>query len=256
MKILIIVLFLLIWTLFIEPYVLTVKKIKIKDHSLAGTKIVFASDFHYKPYEKFRLKRDVKMINKQNADIIILGGDYVNGHKQGNSLDSTVIAKEFGKLQSKYGIYAVLGNHDVWQNAAGISHNLEKNNIFVLKNSNKTAENIYIAGVEDLQTQNPDISKTLDKVKTPVILVSHTPDIIKEVPEYVNLTLAGHLHGGQINFPFHGAVITPSKYGTKYAYGLFNVNNRKLFVSRGIGTSILPVRFLCFPEIVVIEFIN
>lgn len=256
MKILIIILLLLIWALFIEPYILTVKKIQIKDHSLAGTKIVFATDFHYKRYEKFRLKRDVKMINKQNADIIILGGDYVNGHKQGSALDISVISEEFGKLQSKYGTYVVLGNHDVWQNAAGISHNFEKNNIFVLKNGNKTAGNIYIAGVEDLQTQNPNISKALDKVKTPVILVSHNPDIISQVPEYVNLTLSGHLHGGQINFPFHGAIITPSKYGTKYAYGLFDVNNRKLFVSRGIGTSILPMRFLCFPEIAMIEFIN
>lgn len=254
MKLLIILLIFIIWVVFIEPYILTVKTVKIQDSQLAGLKIVFATDLHYKKYEKFRLIRDVKKINAQNPDIVLLGGDFVNGHKQGSALDYDVIGGELGKLISKYGTFAVLGNHDVWQNAAEISENLKKNNVTVLKNSNAKAGNVYIAGVEDLQTQNPDIEKALKNTKKPVILLTHTPDVIEKVPENVNLTLTGHLHGGQINFPFHGAITAPSKYGTKYAYGMFDVKGRKLFVSRGIGTSILPIRFLCPPEIVVIEF--
>lgn len=256
MKILPILLILipLIWVAIIEPYALTVKTIKVQDKSLAGLKIVFATDLHYKKYENFRLKRDVKKINEQNPDIILLGGDFVNGHTQGRALDHKIIGDEFGKLKSKYGTFAVLGNHDVWQDAAGISDSLKKNNITVLKNSNAKAGNVFIAGVEDLQTQRPDVEKALKNTKPPVILLTHTPDMIEKIPENVNLTLAGHLHGGQINLPFRGAIVTPSKFGTKYAYGLFDVNGRKLFVSRGIGTSILPIRFLCPPEIVVIEF--
>ena len=254
MKLLIILLIFIIWVVFIEPYILTVKTVKIKDAQLAGLKIVFATDLHYKKYEKFRLKRDVKKINAQNPDIILFGGDFVSGHVQGSALDYDEIGRELGKLKSKYGTFAVLGNHDVWQNAAEISENLTKNNVTVLKNSSAKAGKVYIAGVEDLQTQKPNIEKALKNTKQPVILLTHTPDVINKVPENVNLTLAGHLHGGQVNFPFHGAITAPSKYGTKYAYGMFNVKGRKLFVSRGIGTSILPIRFLCPPEIVVIEF--
>lgn len=252
---LIISIFLGFWGIFIEPYILTVKKISIIDEQLKGLKIVFASDLHYKKYENFRLKRDVKKINEQNADIIILGGDFVNGHAKGHSLQIEKIAKEFGNLKSKYGTFAVLGNHDIWQDAQLAYDSLSQNNITVLKNSSKKVNNIYIAGLEDLQTQTPDIQKTLKNTKSPIILISHSPDVIYEVPENVNLTLSGHLHGGQINLPFYGAVIVPSKYGTQFAYGLYNVKNKKLFVSRGIGTSILPIRFLCPPEIVVIEFI-
>lgn len=246
---------LFVWGFLIEPYILTVKKIQIEDDTLKGLRIVFATDFHYKPYEKFRLKRDVKKINEQNADIILLGGDFLNGHEKGMSLESKVVAQEFAKLKSKYGVFAVFGNHDVWQDAEGVYDNFTKNNITVLKNNSQKAGNVYIAGVEDMQTQNPDIEKALKYAKSPTILLSHTPDIIYNVPEDVNLTLAGHLHGGQIRLPFHGALVAPSKYGTKFAYGMYNVKNRKLFVSRGIGTSVLPLRFFCLPEIVVIDFI-
>lgn len=249
-----IIVFVIIWAVVVEPYSLTVKKISIKDESLKGLKIVFASDFHYKPYEKFRLKRDIKKINEQKADIILLGGDFENGHKKGQSLNIETIAKELGKLQAKYGIYSVLGNHDVWQGASEAYEALSKNGISVLKNSNKKAGPVYIAGVEDLQTQNPDIQNALSGVKQPVILLTHTPDIIKDVPDFVTLTLAGHLHGGQVRLPFHGALVAPSKYGTKYAYGFFLVKGKKLFVSKGIGTSILPIRLFCMPEIVLIEF--
>ena len=243
------------WGIFIEPYILTVKKITIKDEQLKGLKIVFASDFHYKKYEKFRLKRDVKKINEQNADIIILGGDFVNGHVKVCTLKIEEIAKELGKLHSKYGTFAVLGNHDVWQDAALAYESLSKNNITVLKNSSKKVNNLYIAGLEDLQTQTPNIKKALKNTHAPIILISHSTDIIYDVPENVNLTLSGHLHGGQIALPFYGAVVAPSKFGTKFAYGLYNVENKKLFVSRGIGTSVLPIRFLCPPEIVVFEFV-
>lgn len=223
---------------------------------MPGLKIIFATDLHYKTYEKFRLKRDVKKINAQNPDIILLGGDYVNGHKQGSALDHKIIGEEFGKLKSKYGTFVVLGNHDVWQDAAGISESLRENNITVLKNSNAKAGNVFIAGVEDLQTQRPDVEKALQNTKPPIILLTHTPDMIEKIPENVNLTLAGHLHGGQTIFRFMAQLLHLQSSEQNTHTGFFDVNGRKLFVSRGIGTSILPIRFLCPPEIVVIEFVN
>lgn len=245
-----------VWMFFVEPYILTTNYGQIKDKSLAGIRVVFVSDLHYKPYEKFRLKRDVKKIQAQNPDIVLFGGDFVNGHKRNSSLNPEIIAQELGTIKSKYGSFAVLGNHDVWHDAFGIKKVLEENNITVLKNSNKKVEDFYIAGVEDLQTQNPDIDKTLKNIDAPVILLSHTPDIFENVPDTVNLVLAGHVHGGQVKLPFKGAIFVPSKYGTKYAEGFFNDMGRKMLVTRGVGTSILPIRFLCPPEIVVIEFVD
>ena len=86
----------------------------------------------------------------------------------------------------------------------------------------------------------------------PVILLSHTPDIIPDVPYSVNLTLAGHLHGGQVRLP--DAKIVPSKFGTKYANGFLDEKGKKIYTTYGLGTSILPVRFNCLPEITVITF--
>ena len=104
--------------------------------------------------------------------------------------------------------------------------------------------------------KNPDLEKALPNQDVPIILLSHTPDIFEKVPESVNLTLAGHVHGGQVKLPKKGAILVPSKFGTKYAEGFFNDMGRKMLVSKGVGTSILPIRFLCPPEIVVIEFVD
>lgn len=254
-----IILILFIWSVFIEPNVFRITRYKITDADLEGLRVVFAADFHYKPYEKWRLERDVRTINAQNPDIVLFGGDYVNGHKKGFTLPIDEISAEFSKIKSKYGVYAVLGNHDGWHDEDGITKSLEANGIKILKNSSelvKAAKPFYIAGVEDMQTGNPDTQKALAGTSGSVILLSHTPDIIESVPAGVKLVLAGHLHGGQVVIPRHGPLVAPSKFGTKYASGFFDENGKKLIVTKGLGTSILPLRFHCMPEIVLIEFIG
>lgn len=241
---------LFIWSVCIEPYILTVKHISVKDEKLQGLKVAFASDFHIKPYEKFRLQRIVKLINKQNADIVLLGGDFVNGHDGSFTMPIEHISKELSKINPRP--YAVIGNHDGWQGKEQIISSLEKNNIKVLMNENICFEKFCIAGVDDMQTGKPDITKALNGADMPVILLSHTPDIMPEVPYDVNLTLAGHLHGGQIRL--NGAITVPSAYGKKYANGFLNDKGKKVYTTKGLGTSILPLRFNCFPEIVVINF--
>ena len=242
------------WTVVVEPNIITVKHVVIKNKDLAGLKIIFASDFHIKPYEGYRLKRVVKSINKQKPDLILLGGDFVNGHKQNYTMPIEDIAAGLKNLKSKYGVIAVLGNHDGWQGKYKIIKALKANGIIVLENSNITLGELTVAGVDDLQTGKPDVEKALNGIGSNVILLSHTPDVFPEVPEYVTLTLAGHLHGGQVVFPGIPQLYIPSKYGTRYLYGLINENDKLLYTSSGLGTSILPVRFNCPPEYVVIEF--
>lgn len=251
--VLIILLILFFYSVVIEPNILTVKRIKVKCEKLKGLRIVFASDFHFKPYEKYRLKKIVREINSQEADIILLGGDYVNGHKRGNTLDTEVIANGFGSLKSKYGTIAVMGNHDGWQGKKDIIEAFEKEGITVLENSSVDFGTFSVAGVEDLQTGSPDIEKTVRNIQTPIILLSHTPDIIEKLPKNILLTLCGHTHGGQVRLG--KPLVVPSKYGTKYAYGTYNTEGGQMIVSRGLGTSILPLRFNCPPEILVIDMI-
>ena len=152
-----------------------------------------------------------------------------------------------------------LSNHDWWHNGVYIKNILEKNNIVVLENNSKTVKinnkNITIAGLEDEQTRIPDITKALRHANPTTILLTHNPDPFFNLRQKVFLTLAGHNHGGQVQIPFYGALIVPSLSGTKYANGLFNINGNLLLVTKGIGNSILNVRFFCPPEIVVIDFI-
>lgn len=242
----------ILWSTVIEPNILTVKYLQIKDEQLKGLKIVFASDFHIKPYEMYRLKHIVRAINKQNADAVLLGGDYVSGHKKGSSMTIDKIANEFSFIHSKFGTYAIVGNHDGWQGKEEIMSELEKHNIKVLFNNNVCFDKFCIAGVDDMQTGSPDVKQALPLNDKPVILLSHTPDIMPDVPYTVNLTLAGHLHGGQVRLP--DAKIVPSKFGTKYANGFLDEKGKKIYTTYGLGTSILPIRFNCLPEITVITF--
>lgn len=248
------------YSYFIEPNKLEVTNYTIQDKELSGVKIVFASDFHIKPYGQKRLEKIVEIINKQNPDVVVSAGDFVCGHTEKSTMHPQKIAEGLAKVKSKYGFYTTLGNHDGWYDRWYIKELLEKQNIKVLNNKNEklqiNGKEIFIAGVEDMMTAFPNMEDALKGTKTPTILLTHTPDVFPEIPRNVNLTLAGHTHGGQVRLPIIGPIFTASNYGNKYAIGLVEENGKKLITTRGIGVSILPFRFNCLPEIVVIEFTN
>ena len=246
------------YSYFIEPNKLEVTNYTIQDKELSGVKIVFASDFHIKPYGQKRLEKIVEIINKQNPDVVVSAGDFVCGHTEHSTMHPQKIAEGLAKVKSKYGFYTTLGNHDGWYDRWYIKELLEKQNIKVLNNKNVklniNGKDIYIAGVEDMMTAFPNVEDALKGTKSPTILLTHTPDIFPDVPKNVNLTLAGHTHGGQVRIPIIGPIFTASTYGNKYAIGFIEENDKNLITTRGIGVSILPFRFNSPPEIVVIEF--
>ena len=250
--------FLFVYGFFIEPNMLTVKHYKINDSVLKGIKIVFASDFHIKPKQEKRLAKIVEMINEQHPDIVLSVGDFVSGHEENMTMPIDDIVKQLKNVKAKYGFYTVLGNHDWWINGEKITDTLTKNGIKVLANSNTkvniNGKDVYIAGVEDRTTRTPDIYRALDLTQNPVILLTHSPDVFPRVPKEVNLTLSGHVHGGQVRLPLFGALVVPSNYGDKYSQGLIKEKGKQMIVTKGIGNSIFNVRFNCIPEIVVIEF--
>ena len=246
------------YSIFIEPNKLEVNYYKIQDTQLKGIKIVFVSDFHIKPHQQKRLDKVIDLINAENPDLVLSVGDFVSGHNEKMTMPIEDIAKALGTVKSKYGFYTTLGNHDGWYNSERITKVLEDNGIKVLANENISLQlndqKFYIAGVEDFMTGKPNIYEALDGTKSPTILLTHSPDMFVKVPEDINLTLAGHTHGGQVRIPFIGPIFTASNFGDKYTKGLIEEEGKKLITTTGIGTSIFPVRFNCFPEIVVIEF--
>ena len=244
-----VLLLLFVWGFFIEPELLTVKR--YKSDRFGGKKIVFVSDFHVGKRDGFRLKRIVETINKLNPDLVLSGGDFVKGHSGKRSMPAEKIAAELAQIKAP--IVTVLGNHDINFDKYTVKNALEKYGIVVLDNSSTNIDGIIISGIGDKRVSLSQIKLVLENTESTNILLSHTPDIYYDVDEDVDLILAGHVHGGQVRVPFFGALICPSKFGTKFSYGDFNETKNRMIVTRGLGTSLLNVRFCDIPEIVVIE---
>lgn len=249
----------------IEPDQIKVSRINLKVPNLHkefdGLKVAVLADLHVgSPHiDLKKLEKIVEQTNKEKPDVIVLLGDYViQGVLGGKFVTPQEISKKLAGLKAPCGVIAILGNHDWWGYGDEIMVSFEDAGIKVLENDaigiNYKGQKLWIGCLADLTTRFPDLNKTLEKVKDNenVILLTHNPDVFPEVPEKVNLTLAGHVHGGQIKLPFIGSLIVPSKYGQRYARGHIVENGRHMFVSRGIGTSILPVRFNAEPEIVIL----
>ena len=206
---------LFIWGFFIEPNLLVIKHYKA--NFLNGKKIVFVSDFHIGTHDIRRLRKIVNAINKLNPDLVLSGGDYIKEHTDKDTMPIQRQAEELSKIKAP--VISVLGNHDGWYDKYTVKNALEKNGITVLHNTSTKYDNLYIAGVEDLQTGTPEVTTALENAEYPRILLSHNPDIYYDVKEDVDLILAGHVHGGQVRVPFFGALICPSKYGTTLSGG-------------------------------------
>lgn len=228
-----------------------------------------------------RIARIVARTNALGADIILLLGDYVAGHRYVTKpVRSGEWAEALSHLEAPLGVHAILGNHDWWDDRAAqrrghgpiiAGRALEKAGIAVYHNDvarlAKGSERFWIAGLGDQLALVrgwrsgqgryegvDDLEGTLAKVTgdAPILLLAHEPDIFPRVPHRVALTLSGHTHGGQVRLLGY-APIVPSRYGNRYAYGHVVEGGRHLVVSGGLGCSILPVRFGCPPEIVLVE---
>ncbi|MCU1339736.1 MAG: metallophosphoesterase [Bryobacterales bacterium] len=210
-----------------------------------------------------QLRRIVQRTNAENPAVIVLLGDFViggpGGHGGvGNFVEPEQIADELKKLRAPFGVFAVLGNHDWWVDGEHVRRALTSAGIRVLENQavrmggDAHGPAFWLGGIGDLWTRHADIPGTLRQVDgdDPVVLITHNPDLFPEVPPRVSLTLAGHTHGGQVNLPLFGRVVTVSERG--YGAGEIVEQGRHLFVTTGIGTSIIPVRFGVPPEIVIL----
>jgi predicted MPP superfamily phosphohydrolase len=189
----------------------------------------------------------------------VLLGDYViHGLVGGTFVEPEITAEVLGGLRAPGGVVAVLGNHDWWYDGFRVRAALEARGIVVLENEShrvvRDGNALWLAGLADLWTRQPDIHGTLAAIPAgaPVLLLTHSPDVFPEVPARVSVTLAAHTHGGQVRLPPFPAPVVPSRYGSRYAAGHVIEGGRHLFVTAGVGTSILPIRFAVPPEVVIL----
>jgi predicted MPP superfamily phosphohydrolase len=153
----------------------------------------------------------------------------------------------------------VLGNHDWWYDGERVRRAFESVDIAILddevKELNWHGRSFWLAGLADAWTRPQHISATIAKAPpgSTVIAFTHNPDVFPDLPQTVPLLLAGHTHGGQVNLPLIGTPVEPSHFGSKYTAGHILENGHHMFVTTGIGTSIIRVRFRVPPEIVILK---
>ena len=177
----------------------------------------------------------------------------------GTPVPVETIVAHLKRLSAPMGVFAVLGNHDRWLDAERIAAAFEDSGIPVVDDRHvmlkRNGVPLYLAGISDFFSGPYDIGTALAGIPAGAhaICFTHAPDVFPLLPSTCALTIAGHTHGGQVRLPFFGRPIVPSHYGQRYAAGLVHEDGKYLFVSTGIGTSIIPVRFGVPPEVSVVE---
>lgn len=250
---------LFIYTRFVEPNLIRIDQEKINLGGKGnGLKVVVASDFHLGLFSsRAKIKRYVAEINKLDADLVLIPGDFV----------FKLAIRKFGEFEElekiKLPLAVVLGNHDYGRpRGTDVSTELiaalTRDGIRVIDNKTWELEvrggEIKVVGLSDYYNNNADF--TLLKKNSPdqlLISLAHNPDIVYQYPSSseADITISGHTHGGQIRLPWIYKAVIPSDYG--FDVGLYQISNYPVFVSSGLGTVGLPMRFLRLPEINILE---
>lgn len=251
----------------VEPNLLVVRRVEIVSEDWHGAQLTIAAigDTHVgSPHvDAARMGRIVARVNELRPELVVLLGDYVGGHappsERSPAENQEIIGgvATFAALVSRYGVVGVLGNHDVWYDRQAITTALQDAGAAALWNRHivirRSGGAVVIAGLADADTGEPDFTAALDGApeSADTIVISHSPDPFAQMPRGPALMLSSHGHCGQVTIPLIGRPITPLR-NPRYACHLIVEDGKRMYVTAGIGTSILPVRFLNPPEIVLI----
>lgn len=242
-----------------EPFMLSIERQEIflrrLPKRLDGLRIVHLSDFHYGPMvNPDHLRRAVQAANELSPDLIALTGDYISQDRA----YAAPCAEVIGKLRARHGIYAVLGNHDHWTDAALIADLFRAEDVRVLINEGSRidlhGETFWLAGVDDTMVGLEDLSLAMagsceEEFK---LLLAHNPIILRRAARAgVDLVLSGHTHGGQV--AWRSETSRSGRPRRRLLRGLGRRGNTQIYVTRGLGTVVLPIRYGCPPEISVLE---
>src|SRR5215211_1909267 len=244
---------------FAEPYKLAVERhavgLKRLPRELDGLRIVQLSDIHHSPFTgREQVERAVEVANSLQPDIIALTGDYVSHERE----YVEPCAEMLGKLRARRGVYACLGNHDNWVDADLVTDLFTLAGIRVLNNEGLRFEDrgasFWLAGVDDTMVGLEDLPLALagsraDEMK---LLLAHNPVILRRAARAgVDLVLAGHTHGGQVAIRGERSTVRGAR--KRLLKGLGRLAHTQIYVNRGLGTVVLPIRYGCPPEISLLE---
>ncbi len=262
--ILILIIILLVWTLWANKAV-QLNSITVASDNLPksfdGYKIALVSDLHNTEFGEGNEKL-IDLLKQASPDIIAITGDVIDSHRT-----DIEIAVDFVKQAVEIApCYYVSGNHEgLIEKSEYLRLKSEFENLGVSVLDGKEAiierngEKISLIGIDDILVSGGNITEESLKVLSSfdgfTVLLSHRPDFFDEYASAgIDLTLCGHVHGGQFRLPFVGGLLAPSMgFFPEYDAGLYSQGKSNMVVSRGLGNSVIPLRFNNRPEIVLIE---
>lgn len=242
-----------------EPFLITIEHQPVILNKLPaafdGLKIVQLSDLHHGPLTGTeQIERAVEMSNRLEPDIVALTGDYISHDRS----YAARCAEMVGRLSARYGVFAVLGNHDHWTDAALITDLFRAEGIRVLINEGLRFEqrgaSFWLAGVDDTMVGLEDLPLALagSSESEMKLLLAHNPIILRRAARAgVDLVLSGHTHGGQVAWRPEKTV--SGRPRRRLLKGLGRRGETQIYVTRGLGTVVLPIRYGCPPEVSLIE---
>src|SRR5215471_16718425 len=242
-----------------EPFMLSIERqdiyLRRLPRALDGLRIVHLSDFHFGPLvNPAHLERAVEAANDLRPDLIALTGDYISHER----LYAAPCAEVVGRLRARFGVFAVLGNHDHWTDAALITDLFRAEGIRVLLNEglrlDVNGESFWLAGVNDTMVGLEDLPLAMAGAADGELklLLAHNPIILRRAARAdVDLVLSGHTHGGQVTMRSEKS--RSGRPRRRMLRGLGRRGNTQIYVTRGLGTVVLPIRYGCPPEISVLE---
>jgi len=237
-----------VYAFWIEPYRIEVTHHRISAPLRTPLKIAHLTDIHTSGLGR-RERRMLQLVEAERPDIIVITGDSINV-----TSDYPGLHEVLPELHAPLGVWIVRGNHEDWWPVKDEQKFYESTGATLLLNSSRQIrEDVWLVGFDDLFGGKPDAAKALAGVPESAykIALFHSPMYVEKVAGRCDLALAGHTHGGQVRLPLVGPLWLPPFSG-QYVAGWFERQGTRMYVSRGVGTSVLDVRFLSRPEISII----
>jgi hypothetical protein len=218
-------------------------------------RVVHLSDLHVNSHVPQGYYQEViEQANRAQPDLVFFTGDFITDIHCVDLLPTIL-----QKARSRFGIYAILGNHDYWADAKQVSEVVSRMGFHLLHNNWQRLQlngqgSLLIQGCEDPWSPDKWSAAPVQPGELALVL-SHTADNIYRLSEAgAAAVFSGHYHAGQFKLPGFGPIIVPSKYGRRFDHGHFVVNGTHLFVSAGVGAAEPPLRIYCPPDIFIIDF--
>jgi predicted MPP superfamily phosphohydrolase len=223
--------------------------------AFAGLRVGLLTDPHLGPFNPLEyVAAAVDALNARRPDLIAVGGDYAHG-AHGPACVRPCL-RELARLTAPLGVFGVPGNHDHWDGIAATHRALRDFGLTDVTNRGawveRGADRLRVGGVDDWMCGRPRLAPALGDAGPDdcCLLLSHNPEFTEQIDDArVALVLSGHMHGGQVLIPGLGYRQLPARYGAKYLAGLVRGPHAAVYVSRGVGSIGVPVRFNCRPEV-------